>query len=92
MKISPQFSEGNIISSANLGIPFVLVFPIHLFEQTFSSFNTQSFHEEKKKMKKKRERKSSFPNPKVSSCFSDLSLGYILSSKFQHQTEKDGKL
>ena len=56
MKISPQFSEGNIISSANLGIPFVLVFPIHLFEQTFISFNTQSFHEEKKKMKKKKER------------------------------------
>lgn len=63
MKISPQFSEGNIISSANLGIPFVLVFPIHLFEQTFSSFNTQSFHEEKKKMKKKKREKEFFPKP-----------------------------
>jgi len=36
-----------------LGISFVPVFPIHLFEQTLIYCNMHSFHEEKKRRRKK---------------------------------------
>lgn len=69
-----------------LGICFVLTFRIHLLEQTLISFSTQSSQEEKKKeMGRKRREKVFFPKFK----FSDLNSRYILSSNFQHHTEKD---
>lgn len=85
-KILPNFQK-IMLAMLILGISFVPVFPIQLFKQTLIYCNTHSFHEERKRRrKKKRERdgERDIVLSKILKClfyFSDLNMGYILSSK-----------